>query len=620
MRRTEPWSEAAKHAFAELPVQDGGRVKPMDSLAGLKLLTFNGKRSLKLADGSKLDHRAWMLDVLFFPEQAREYPCFRIQTDGVPVLIGIEPKKKRDWYSYDELLPGRQRLAEEARKLAGMENSQLSEVQRQTRKLASDLMAFESLLGTMDFARLEYATGGSEALREVYGEGPSTLSQVLAHGGELQRIFSSGALDGDEGDALRELSSQLGFVLDTSKFGVTMLPPPEGVVDTETWWTPGDVLQAGLFGAVQMDRQIQDVAHLERLEATKTDPAAFTAELEALRVSLREQAEARGEYGHIPLEVRLYDLDLFWRALYVFLVGFLCVVGTWLLPAAKLPRWGAWGFGILGFLMVATGIVLRCIIRERPPVVSLYDTILFVTACGVFVLLALEAMTRLRVALSLASLFGVAGMFLAGRYEVKEVASAGDTMASVIAVLDTNYYLAIHVTTVTLGYVGGLVAGLLAHAWIFGQLFGMGRRNPEAFRTLARMIYGVLCFCLFFAMFGTIMGGVWANDSWGRFWGWDPKENGALIICLWVLIVLHARLGGYIQDRGLAVMAVATGAVVSASWWGVNLLNVGLHSYGFTSGVALLLAGFWIVELLVMGISLVHYLVGRQDLPAEVAA
>jgi len=109
-----------------------------------------------------------------------------------------------------------------------------------------------------------------------------------------------------------------------------------------------------------------------------------------------------------------------------------------------------------------------------------------------------------------------------------------------------------------------------------------------------------VCFGLLLSVFGTIMGGVWANDSWGRFWGWDPKENGALLICLWEIMILHARMGGYIRDRGLAVMAVLGAVVVSASWWGVNLLGVGLHSYGFTSGVVMALASFWAFEILVV--------------------
>ena len=147
-----------------------------------------------------------------------------------------------------------------------------------------------------------------------------------------------------------------------------------------------------------------------------------------------------------------------------------------------------------------------------------------------------------------------------------------------------------------MGYAGGLLASAIAHIWILGKLFGFRKKDKAFYKSIIRMVYGVICFSLLFAIFGTIMGGVWANDSWGRFWGWDPKENGALLICIWFLMVLHGRMGGYLRDRGIAICAVVGGVVVSASWWGVNLLGVGLHSYGFTSGVLMTLLTFWAIE------------------------
>ena len=111
------------------------------------------------------------------------------------------------------------------------------------------------------------------------------------------------------------------------------------------------------------------------------------------------------------------------------------------------------------------------------------------------------------------------------------------------------------------------------------------------------MIYGTLCFAIFFSFVGTVLGGLWADDSWGRFWGWDPKENGAFIIVLWNALVLHARLGGMAKERGLAVLAVGGNIAISWSWFGVNELGVGLHSYGFTEGVLLTLGIFVATQL-----------------------
>ena len=154
------------------------------------------------------------------------------------------------------------------------------------------------------------------------------------------------------------------------------------------------------------------------------------------------------------------------------------------------------------------------------------------------------------------------------------------------AVLDTQFWLATHVVCITLGYAATFVAGLLGIIYILRGVLHAGADAGDAATTLARMIYGTLCFAMFFSFVGTVLGGLWADDSWGRFWGWDPKENGALIIVLWNALVLHARWGGMVKDRGLAVLAVLGNIVTAWSWFGVNELGVGLHSYGFTEGVA----------------------------------
>ncbi len=133
------------------------------------------------------------------------------------------------------------------------------------------------------------------------------------------------------------------------------------------------------------------------------------------------------------------------------------------------------------------------------------------------------------------------------------------------------------------------------------------------------MTYGVVCFGLLFSFVGTMLGGVWANYSWGRFWGWDPKENGALMIVLWSLIILHARMGGYIRDFGLCVLSVIGAAIVAFSWWGVNLLGIGLHSYGFTSGIAKALITYWSIEAAVVAMSLAWYAMDRRSARAKTA-
>ena len=95
------------------------------------------------------------------------------------------------------------------------------------------------------------------------------------------------------------------------------------------------------------------------------------------------------------------------------------------------------------------------------------------------------------------------------------------------------------------------------------------------------MVYGIVCFATLFSFVGTVLGGIWADQSWGRFWGWDPKENGALIIVVWNALILHCRWGGLVRERGLMCLAVFGNIVTAWCWFGTNMLGMGLHSYGF---------------------------------------
>src|SRR5438552_14897355 len=167
------------------------------------------------------------------------------------------------------------------------------------------------------------------------------------------------------------------------------------------------------------------------------------------------------------------------------------------------------------------------------------------------------------------------------------------------AVLDTNFWLATHVVVVTLGYASTFVAGALALIYIVRGVF---TRTLDAARgkSLARMVYGIVCFATLFSFVGTVLGGIWADQSWGRFWGWDPKENGAVLIVLWCAIILHARWGGFIRQRGLMIMAIFGNVVTSFSWFGVNMLGVGLHSYGFMQKAFPWLVGFMVSQLALM--------------------
>ena len=192
-------------------------------------------------------------------------------------------------------------------------------------------------------------------------------------------------------------------------------------------------------------------------------------------------------------------------------------------------------------------------------------------------------------------------------------------MAMLEAVLDTNFWLATHVVIVTLGYASTYVAGFLGLVYILRGFFSRSL-FPETAKSLSRMIYGIICFATLFSFVGTMLGGIWADQSWGRFWGWDPKENGALLIVIWCAVILHARWGGMIRERGLMAMALFGNIVTAFSWFGVNMLGVGLHSYGFMEKAFWWLQGFNVTQVALIFLAMIPKRFWRSQVFGQVAA
>jgi len=258
---------------------------------------------------------------------------------------------------------------------------------------------------------------------------------------------------------------------------------------------------------------------------------------------------------------------------------------------------------VLGVLAVAfvvhtLAIVARIYLQGRPPVTNLYSSAVFIGWTSVLLGMIIEKRTRMGLGGITASAIGFATLVIA-----HHLGGGGDTMEMMQAVLDTNFWLATHVVVITIGYAGTFFAGALGIAYI---LLGVLTRSLDRERraALGGMIYGVVCFAALMSFTGTVLGGIWADQSWGRFWGWDPKENGAALIVLANLLILHARWGGLIQGRGVAVLVVWGNIITAWSWFGTNMLGVGLHSYGFTDSAVFWLMLFVLSQLLIMGIGL----------------
>jgi ABC-type transport system involved in cytochrome c biogenesis permease subunit len=612
-RRNAPYSARALELAASLPIQDGGRIKPLSTYASFLLLRMNGMRTVKLSEEKKLAPTEWLLDVLFYPDQAAEYPVFVLADVQTAEAIGVPvfEKKKRDRYSMAELRPCVDKLFELARQYGRIEEKDRKPVEQQVFALAINVNDYLQLENHFAHARFDFDTSGTPDLRRIFGADSATASQVIAKVPEVMGLRELLARNPERAEELKtatmllqEVSELVGGTED-----LALIPALGSVEQEAAWHAPVDLLQRSFEQEKLEAPYVEMLKGFENVARATGDPAAFEASLASLHERVIAQANQRGEYEKIPLEISYYKANLIQNSLVVFILGFLLVAGLWLFPRVKALYWGA-NVAVFTAMALLTGaIVMRCLIRERPPVSTLYETILFVTATGTLFALVTEWIGRHRLALSAAAILGVIGLFIANGYETLD---KKDTMPQLVAVLDTNFWLATHVTAITIGYSAGMLAALVSTVYLIARVLGIKRQDKEFSKNLTRMTYGTLAFGLIFSVVGTILGGIWANESWGRFWGWDPKENGALLICLAQILMLHLRMGGYVREFGLHMLAAFGGTVVAFSWFGVNLLGVGLHSYGFTSGIHTALWTYYGIEWGLMGVALVHYAIVRS--------
>ena len=583
-----PWPEETLKIAETLPVQNGGRIKPLSTFAGFTMLGLHGARSMKIeGDGGKeikIKPTAWLMDSLFRPQLAIKLPTFRIDNSAVLEAIGVKPRGKRDRYSYSDMEPGREKLVELAQSYEAIEKDKRDPVQTQTIDLAYNLRNYESLLGYFGFARFGVTLNGSG--KDGAPDQRADVSAVMATAPQIRQQVSQSRAHGQDMDShLQALMQQVFDAANFAKFGLFILPPADP--KDPIWLSAGNAIMVPIT-ETKIDPQlaIADIKVLESTARAVSDESVFRTELTALRDRLAERAQARGEYRHVPLEASYYQKNWFLYALVFFIFGTITALAMWTVGQGKAGRvlyWTTLATTAAGLVYCIIPIVKRCVIMQRPPVGNLYDTIIFIGATAVLIALVMEWMTRRRFALGVAPILGTLLIILARRYELGD---AKDNMDPLVAVLDSNYWLTIHVLTITLGYAAGLLSAFLSFIYLLMRGLGLDDGDKDIRRSLTRAVYGMICLTLFLSLVGTVLGGVWANDSWGRFWGWDPKENGALLIVLWTLSILHARLGGHIKEWGLHFAAVFTGAVVTFSWWHVNFLavDVGLHSYGFTAG------------------------------------
>lgn len=612
---TPRWDAETLQLLATLPVQEGGRVKPLDTFAGFKLLKLNGKRVCLDNQGNKLAPTEWLANTLFFPETSKQYKIFRIYNPDVLTALGLTfPDKPRRGpfkhrYSYNDLAPGRGKLLELATQYGNLDAKQRTPAQRQIINLAFNLREFEELADYLHWARHRFPQEAFANFEDIFPaqETPRSLSAVLAQAPSLVQTYRH-AQHADGQDARFVAADKLlreiyGTVAPAT--ALALFPPSFGATE---WLTPAGIVNSAFAAETALSTELEIMAALEDAAAMNA-PALMKEKLRAFHFGITEVARNRGEYGSIELEVAYYRAKPFYYSLVLYALSFVLVALSWTRPRSRLLNIAGPAMMVPPTLILMAGIVARCIIRARPPVTTLYESILFITLIAVVASLVVEYINRQKIMLTVGAFVGILGLFLAYKYEAAE---GSDTMPSMVAVLDTNFWLAAHVTTIVIGQAAGLLAGVVSHVYIVLRLCRIKSDDRQFYAQFSRTVYGMLCFALLFSVVGTVLGGIWANESWGRFWGWDPKENGALMIVLWQLAILHARLGGYIREYGLHLASIVGMVIIIFCRFGVNMLGVGLHSYGFSSGGFRLLMIFYLVEAVVLFIGFTLWLVSRS--------
>ncbi len=257
---------------------------------------------------------------------------------------------------------------------------------------------------------------------------------------------------------------------------------------------------------------------------------------------------------------------------------------------------------ILGLAFQASGIVMRCMIASRPPVTNMYESIIWVSFAVLFFGMIFFFRYRALIYLLAALPVTLISLLLVHQMPIAMPSS----IDPLVPVLRDNFWLTVHVLTITLSYAAFALAMGFGHILLWRYA-----RNPAAARSDAPMhfwLYRVLQLGVLLLAAGTILGGVWANYSWGRFWGWDPKETWALIALLCYILALHGRLAGWWTQFGLAVASVVCFLAVLMAWYGVNfVLGKGLHSYGFGIGGETYVAIFVVLDLLFVAFAIWRY-------------
>jgi len=571
------------HGFGQIPVLVGGRVMPMDTLARISLSEWNHHGTYTTADGKVEQPTQGLLDILMTPERSDTAKLFEVSNQEIMDLFGSQDAKGQFVsYSFNDLKPFFSEIEKQSGLAEQTEVETRNPFQRGIIKLRDALRLYLQLKNTLQ------AEDSSDFGKEI-------RAFALAIQPGLDAVH-----DRDAGKSFNQQDFER-ILLFTERYKSLLqakyayaIPNPQGSVENEGWQHISEALLSAIgsghvpYGATVYGRLISAYR--------ANDVNGFNGIVKEYEGYLSKTIP--GKVSRPKVEFLFNQAQPFLQAMVLYVAVLLFGLFSWLIFPRTLGKTAV--ILLVGaFLIHTLGLVIRMYLQGRPPVTNLYSSAIFVGWASVLLCIILERFYKNGIGSVCGAVIGFVTLLIAHNLQLD-----GDSLEMLRAVLDTNGWLATHVVGEALGYSAMFLAGLIGIIYIFRGVFTTSFDDVTS-KTLGRMMYGVVCFATLCSLVATILGGIWADQSWGRFWGWDPKENGALLIVLWNAIILHARWGGFARDRGMALLTVFGNVITSLSWFGVNMLGVGLHSYGFMDRAFGPLIGFIVSQLAIIGVGLI---------------
>lgn len=584
-------------AFAEIPVLHGGRIRPLDSFARIELRTLSGRDKTAAGDSAAI----WLAQVIFAPYETLRQPVFLVRNPELKNMLKL-PKRRGHLYSYAELSPGLDALRDTVARIAATPQKDWTQAQNELIELQRNSHSFKQLLSAASLL-LPLAIQLPQDIREKTALPPEAaltyLDTIKAEEALKQRVTSLHGMKGAEIDrytaeeiALAEAAFALEQITrEGMQSKLLRIVPPAAGENSQDWLS---LWEAMLSGHMSPDNAgLYDAWRRLAAAYQSGDHAAWNKAAEQARDAARTLAAAQISETRLAMELSYNRTAPLKKTAIFYGIGLFLLVGYLLFPKSFPARKIAIATLAVGAFYHFSALVVRVIVLMRPPVGTLYESVLFVGLICVLTGFVIEFRRRDNIGLLLAAIAGS----LLGLISLGQLAGPDD-MNVLVAVLNTNFWLTTHVLVITAGYGFCIIAALIAHLALYLRLYGRQEKSD----LLLPALHKSALIALLFTAVGTVLGGVWADQSWGRFWGWDPKENGALLIVLWLLWILHGRLSGHLRRLDMLAGMAFLNVIVALSWFGVNLLNVGLHSYGFIDSVFLALAVFCTAEMLIIGL------------------